>query len=68
MLDDIKAQGRNFVEVLIARGYLGAPEIEQQRQNDVVIRKVWADGAYHGRAIDEARTRANIEIVKRRTT
>ena len=38
------------------------PVLEQAALEHSSLRKVWADGAYHGRAIDEARARTNIEI------
>jgi hypothetical protein len=38
MLDDIREQRRHLVEALIDRGYLGAPEIEAERANGVVVR------------------------------
>lgn len=38
MLADIRSQERDLIEALIDRGYLGAPEIEEQRTKGVVIR------------------------------
>jgi IS5 family transposase len=38
LLNDLATQGSPLVEALIDRGYLGAPEIEEQRRNGVVVR------------------------------
>lgn len=44
---------------------MAAPVLEKAMLEHSYIRKVWTDGAYHGRVIDELRQRVDIETIKR---